>query len=357
MRIWHTSSHLFPIVLSSALNAGCGGSTDAGARHRDIDGMGGDATPDAGPNQPLDSGSVPDAAHPEGGDAGYVPPEKRPPFGSRDPAPCGNGTAWEQITEGIMAEQQAQLHEIVGSFVDGTKAIYDGTANAADNMGVAYGSSGRLTGQVRLLLEPTTDGHDLLILSPARDKYVRLQQLAASPGTTGIFQVHEWNVTSGGYSGTTAMVPRFASPLPELEFTVHAEGQELSPGTRFAIDVDLQATRVAPGALTFQHIVSTTRFGELADFVQRPPSNDFTRSIEDGMILASCIPPGSAFAAGECNYHVAFTLDQVVASDLSLRVDNLTITHSTLRCYHCDRYEGFSETRRCVEGERSQSYP
>jgi hypothetical protein len=356
---WHTSSQLprvsaVAFAFVSALLDGCGGSTGASADHRDIDtrapDTGSDATRDAGPDNAVpDSGVIPDA------EAGV--PDARP-FAPTDPAPCGSGTAWEQIAAGIVAEYEKRLDAIVGGFTAGTKGIYDGTASISDNMGVVYVSNGRLTGPVRLLLEPTSDGQDVLILPPARDKYVRLQQLTANPSVTLIFQVHEWNVESGGYFGNAAKIPAFAAPPAGFDFTVHAEGQELSPGVPFAIDVDLHATRIAPEALTFRDIVSTTRFDELADFAQRSPSSDFVRHVSDGIGFPSCVPAGIGFAPGECSYHATFTLDLVITSDLSKRgVEQLSIGDSSLVCYHCDRYEGAGEIRRCLAGERSKVYP
>jgi hypothetical protein len=347
---WHRADRA--VLLALALTWGCGGNSHSTSPDRDwkLDA----GTPD---------GDTPDGDTPDGD----TTPPAAESFQPGSAAPCGGGTVWDHILEPTEAHARARMSTLSG-YADPGLVVYRGVAMVRETRGgISIEGNGELTGEVLAKLEAsggselgTEPGYLLTIKSLESDEYILVLQntLSRATSVSGVTPPNS-SPDGGGDVDPSVEMPDFETEPARLTLDLTATSADTDPN--FRIEVSLSATLEEVETVTFPDLAKLVTYYDhsLEGFEPNADGSEYTREIAGRADIPACVPEGSGFLPGECTYLVSYTAEEFVettALDVH-ELRNFVITHALLDCYHCDRSTGFSDSYRCLEGQRSQRYP
>jgi hypothetical protein len=356
--VWHRADRAALVALALAWS--CGGNSHSTSPDRDW-------TPDAGtPDGDIPDGDTPDGGTPDGDtpDGGTSPPPAES-FQPGDAAPCGGGTVWDHILEPTEAHARARMSTLSG-YADPGLVVYRGMATVRDTRGDhSIEGNGEITGEVLAKLEASAGselglepGYLLTIKSVDSDEYVLVHQSTLSRATyvSGVTPPNS-SPYGGGDVDPSVEMPDFETEPTRVTLDISAANAD----PNYRIEVALSTTLEEVETVTFPDLAKLVTYydSSLEGFEPNADGSEYTREIADRADIPACVPEGSGFLPGECTYLVSYTAEEFIETNAldvhELR--NFIITHALLDCYHCDRSEGFSDSYRCLEGQRSRRYP
>jgi len=333
----------------SAQLSSAGGTSGSGSGGTGVSGSSGSGSGGTGASGTSGSGSGGTGATAE--DAGR---DVAPDHGELDAAVDAAGCRLERsdLERQAVEQHQRWMRERVGGFSNGAISVYRGTAAARDNYASVAATSteplvdGVLSGSVIASLAPVPylygvavsgQPHRLTVLSAAQRKMFEVGQGGDAPARGQLYPITDFPGHAGVAGATDEVLPAFAARPNPLAFRAHGEGT-WGTGEHLVIDAEVSLTRVAPEAVTYADMEALIEYGTLDGFVSSGP--DHVRRVNEDVSAPTCTPPGSGFAANECNYTMVYNITEFIetANIANYGARDLEVERLEFCCGHCDFY-------------------